>query len=362
VVSEAARLPDELAAALDRLLPGRVRRQQPLGARTTYRVGGRAALWLEAQSEADLFAVHRALADMGRPVPVVVLGKGSNLLVADDGFPGLVLCLGGVFDEVSVDADRQLARAGGAVGLPVLARRTAAQGLRGLDWAVGVPGPVGGALRMNAGGHGAQTADVLERYRLFDLAVGAAQDHWAEDFQPGYRHSSVGDGKVVEWAEFALQPGQRRDAEALVSEIVRWRRLHQPGGSNAGSVFQNPAGRTAGELIERCGLKGRRLGSAEVSTKHANFIQADDGGSADDVRALMDLVRAEVAERTGMALVPEVHFVGFPDQELPMVDAGARAGGPAGSRRRADAPDVAGAGHPGLEGARSPSTFTRGRG
>ena len=332
---------EKLHHALQQLFGDRVRRQAPFGARTTYRVGGSAALWLEAENVADLAAVHRALAEVGFAVPVVVVGKGSNLLVADAGFPGLVVALGGTFDEVSIDAGRQLARAGGAVGLPVLARRTAALGLRGLEWAVGVPGSVGGALRMNAGGHGAATADVLARYGLFDLAAGNAEEHEAADFHPAYRRSSVKDGDVVCWAEFALQRGERRDAEALVSEIVRWRRRHQPGGSNAGSVFQNPTGQAAGELIERCGLKGRRAGSAEVSTKHANFIQADDGGSADDVRALIELVRAEVAEHTGVRLVPEVHLVGFPDQPLPVV-------GRAGD---------AGAGDAG-----EPSTFTRGRG
>lgn len=307
--------------ALAHSLGGRARRQQPLGARTTYRVGGPAALWVEVGDESGLIAVHRALVAVDQPVPVLVVGKGSNLLVSDAGFPGLVLALDGDFAAIDIEPASALVRAGGAAGFPVVSRRSAAAGLRGLEWAVGVPGSVGGALRMNAGGHGAETADVLGRYRVFDLVHGQGTDHDAADFGAGYRHSSVGPADVVEWAEFRLSPGRPDEAQAMVSDIVRWRREHQPGGSNAGSVFQNPPGASAGELVERCGLKGRRLGSAQVSAKHANFIQADEGGSADDVRALVDLVRAEVAERTGVDLAVELHMVGFADIPAPTIRA-----------------------------------------
>lgn len=302
-----------------------VRRQHPMGTRTTYRVGGAAALWLEVEDEAQLADVHGALVAVGEAVPVLVVGKGSNLLVADSGFPGLAVVLGEGFAAIEVDDAAATVRAGGAAGMPVAARRSAGRGLRGLEWAVGVPGSVGGALRMNAGGHGADTASVLRRYRLFDLQSGQAAEHGACDFRPGYRHSSVGAAHVVVWAEFALVPGDPAQARALVADVVRWRRRHQPGGSNAGSVFQNPPGSSAGELIERCGLKGRRLGSAEVSPKHANFIQADEGGAADDVRALIELVREVVSEQAGVTLVTELHMVGFPDTPLPLVQAG---GGP----------------------------------
>lgn len=318
----------DLPGALDRLadaLGSLARRQEPLGARTTYRVGGPAAVSVEATDQTALVAVHRALASVGGPVAVLVVGKGSNLLVADAGFPGLVISLTGSYGDIDLRADS--VRAGAAAGLPVVARRTAAAGLRGLEWAVGVPGSVGGALRMNAGGHGAETARVLARYQLFDLARGQAEVHGVEDFAAGYRHSSVTAGQVAEWAEFALEPGDAGAAQALVAEIVRWRRANQPGGSNAGSVFTNPPGAAAGALIEQCGLKGRRLGSAQVSEKHANFIQADEGGSADDVRRLVDLVRAEVEAATGVALVPELHMVGFADTPPATVRASTRGRG-----------------------------------
>jgi UDP-N-acetylmuramate dehydrogenase len=204
-------------------------------------------------------------------------------------------------------------RAGAALSLPVLARRTAAAGLHGLEWAVGVPGSVGGAVRMNAGGHGSDTAATLVRYRWVDLATGTAHEAPAERLGAGYRHTSVASTEVVTEGTFHLQAGDPATARATIDDIVRWRRANQPGGSNAGSVFANPPGDSAGRLIEACGLKGARMGTAEVSTKHANFIQADQGGSAEDVKRLIDHVRATVSDTTGVTLHTEVQMVGFDD-------------------------------------------------
>ncbi len=281
----------------------------PLGVRTTYRVGGTAAVLVEARHQEDLGAVHRALAAAGGPVPVLVMGQGSNMLVADAGFPGLVVVLGEGFEHIEVKG--LTVRAGGAAKLPRVARRSAEAGLHGLEWAVGVPGSVGGALRMNAGGHGSDTAAVLASWGCVDLASGRVGTYGPDRLALGYRTSALGPGDVVVWAEFALRAGDRARAKAAVEEIVRWRRAHQPGGPNAGSVFTNPDGDSAGRLVEVAGLKGLRMGTAQVSTKHANFIQAERGGSADDVWRLIEHVRAVVAERTGVALVPEVRLVGF---------------------------------------------------
>ena len=286
-------------------------REAPLGARTTYRVGGNAAMSVEVDSPDELRAVYRALVSARGPVPVLVLGQGSNLLVSDAGFEGLVVSLGRAFDWIEVRGEE--VRAGGSTPFPVVARRSAAAGLTGLEWAVGVPGSVGGALRMNAGGHGADTASVLALYRTFDLNAGSEVEHSAKDLAFGYRHSPLGSGEVVLWAEFALARDHERGAQAAVAEVVRWRRAHQPGGSNAGSVFVNPPADSAGRLVEVAGLKGLRIASASVSEKHANFIQADEGGSADDVRRLLEHVRAEVARFTGVSLATEVCLVGFAD-------------------------------------------------
>jgi UDP-N-acetylmuramate dehydrogenase len=233
--------------------------------------------------------------------------------VADAGFPGLALVLGDQFATIDLLADQRV-RAGAAVQLPVLARRTAAAGLTGLEWAVGVPGSVGGAVRMNAGGHGADTAATLRRFRFVDLR--AEEPDGEADVQRltfAYRHSTVAAHHVVVWAEFALAPGNPEASQATIAEIVRWRREHQPGGQNAGSVFTNPPDDSAGRLIEAAGLKGLRWGTAEVSGKHANFIQADEGGSADDVWALMQEVRRRVELDTGVLLRSEVRTIGFPE-------------------------------------------------
>jgi UDP-N-acetylmuramate dehydrogenase len=256
-------------------------------------------------------------------IAVFVIGRGSNLLVADGGFEGLVVRLGSGFaglalpDPASVEhsyaeADpRPTVRAGAALSLPVLARRAADAGWSGLSWAVGVPGSVGGAVRMNAGGHGSEMAACLVRYRWLDLLRDDGGSDGVDRLDYSYRHSSVGPTQIVLEADLAVRPGSADDERASVTDIVKWRREHQPGGSNAGSVFTNPEGDSAGRLIEAAGLKGFRLGTAQVSEKHANFIQADKGGSADDVRALMAHVRAVVKERSGIELLAEVRLLGF---------------------------------------------------
>jgi UDP-N-acetylmuramate dehydrogenase len=318
---------DALASQLAARLGARVRVGEPLGALTTYRVGGDAAVLVDVAGEDDLLSVREALASSGAAgvVPVLVIGKGSNLLVADSGFPGLCVRPGGGLAGMAVlessvapteDGADALVRGGGALGLPVLARRSVDAGVRGLEWAVGIPGTVGGALKMNAGGHGADTASCLVRYRTVDLVGPGGGDADASRLRLGYRTSSLGDAEVVVWAEFAGHRGDPEGGRAVLSEIVRWRREHQPGGSNAGSVFTNPANDSAGRLVEAAGLKGFRLGSARVSEKHANFIQADEGGKASDVVALMGHVRRAVAAETGVLLRPEVKLVGFGDDPL----------------------------------------------
>ena len=283
------------------------RRDRPMGELTTYRVGGPAALFSEPGSVADLERLAAAVGESA--IAVVVLGKGSNLLVADRGFDGLCVRLGDGFAAIGIEAD--LVRAGGAAAYPVLARRTAAAGLTGFEWAVGIPGSVGGAVRMNAGGHGAQTSDVLVDCRIVSLLGGTERLVGTSELDLSYRHSSIGPYDVVTEASYRLEPGDAELSAARIDEIVRWRREHQPGGQNAGSVFTNPPGDAAGRLIEEAGLKGCRIGSAVVSDRHANFIQADPGGSADDVKRLIDEVRALVAGRLGVELRTELRLVGF---------------------------------------------------
>ncbi|HEX7094582.1 MAG TPA: UDP-N-acetylmuramate dehydrogenase [Acidimicrobiales bacterium] len=297
----------------------RVRSQHPLGPLTTYRVGGAAARFLVASSLDDLLAVAEAAKASG--LPVLVIGRGSNLLVADRGVCGIVVQLGNELAHIDINAgdndDRsnvRIVRAGGAASLPVVARRTASAGCTGFEWAVGVPGSIGGAVRMNAGGHGSDMAAVVTEATIVDVRDGRVERRTADALRFGYRTSSVRDTDVVIDATLRLAPGDPDTSLRTIDDIVRWRRENQPGGQNAGSVFTNPPGDSAGRLIDTAGCKGMRVGSAHVSTKHANFIQVDDGGSADDVHALMRLVHERVLEVHGVDLVPETRMVGFTDE------------------------------------------------
>jgi UDP-N-acetylmuramate dehydrogenase len=288
-----------------------------LGPMTTYGVGGPASLFVEVEEPQDLEDVRRLLAGSG--LRTLVVGRGSNLLVADAGFDGVALRLGRGFASIALP-DRPgtgpgpaVVRAGAAVALPALARQVADAGWSGFSWAVGVPGSVGGAVRMNAGGHGSDMASCLHRYTWVDLLSDAGGTDDPARLRYGYRSSSVAASEVVVAADIVVTPGEVEAEQEAVSSIVRWRRAHQPGGSNAGSVFTNPEGDSAGRLIEAAGLKGFRIGTAHVSEKHANFIQADKGGRAGDVRALMEHVGAVVLARSGVALTAEVRLLGFED-------------------------------------------------
>ena len=295
-------------------------RDVPLAPMTTYRVGGAAAIFVRLRSAGDLEAVARARRASG--LPVLVVGRGSNLLVADAGFHGIAVSVADVAGDLDIDTAGSRVDVGSAVPLPVVARKTAAAGLTGFEWAVGVPGSIGGAVRMNAGGHGSDMAASLIDVTVADLdapsGVPAVSVRPVADLGLRFRASDLGERHVVLSARLQLAPGDRERSEHEISEIVAWRREHQPGGQNAGSVFVNPVPGevSAGLLIDRLGLRGKRLGSASVSEKHANFIQADEGGSADDVVALMREVRAEVAAATGYELRSEIRLIGFDDAAL----------------------------------------------
>jgi UDP-N-acetylmuramate dehydrogenase len=196
-----------------------------------------------------------------------------------------------------------------------MARQAAAAGAGGLEWAVGIPGSVGGAVRMNAGGHGSDVAACLREWSFIDLRGGPDGQRSVADLAATYRHTAVTSAHVVTDATFNARPVDPAEADAKIAEIVRWRRENQPGGQNAGSVFTNPDNDSAGRIIDAAGCKGLRIGTAEVSTKHANFIQADVGGSADDVRALIAEVRRIVMDATGIELRTEVRMIGFTDAE-----------------------------------------------
>ena len=297
------------ADAAARFLGPLAQRDAPLGARTTYRVGGPAACLVVAETEGDLRRVRTAVLETN--VDVLVVGRGSNMLVADAGFDGLALVLGEGFAQVAPDSDNFTITAGGAAPFPLLARAASAAGIGGLEWAVGVPGSVGGAVRMNAGGHGSDVAAGLVSWTFVDLRGGPDGERTLADLDASYRHTSVRAAHVVTSATFRGTPVERDVAEATMADIVRWRRANQPGGQNAGSVFTNPDGDSAGRIVDAAGCKGLRIGSAEVSSKHANFIQADPNGRAADVLALIREVQARVRDTAGVELRTEVRLIGF---------------------------------------------------
>jgi len=297
---------DDVAAALAARLPGKVERDAPSAPMVTYRCGGPLAVLVRATSEDDLLAIA---AELTPETDVLVVGRGSNLLVADAGFRGVAITLAGAFEHLDVAGDT--VDAGGAVALPVLARRSAAGGIAGLEFFVGIPGSVGGAVRMNAGGHGADTSEVIRSARVVELDTAAVRTMTAGALDFGFRHSAIGRRDVVTGAVFAGTPDDPDACGARIDEIVRWRREHQPGGQNAGSVFKNPPDDAAGRLIDASGAKGLRIGGAVVSEKHANFFVAEAGTKAADVFALVREVRALVESRQGVRLEPELKLVGF---------------------------------------------------
>ena len=273
----------------------------------TWRVGGPLRALVVPRNLDDLVTI----AQIGLlTVPILVVGRGSNLLIADAGFDGLAIQLAGDFETISISTVDAI-RAGGAASLPVLARRCAAVGQSGLEFYVGIPGSVGGAVRMNAGGHGRCTADVLQHANVFDIDRAQVVPLSPADLHFGYRYSKVSARDVVIDAVFATGPDDPTRCGERVDAIVAWRRAHQPGGANAGSVFANPDGDSAGRLIEAAGAKGRSIGGAFVSDKHANFIQARTGATAGDVTELIEVVQRMVFERLGVWLNPEVHRIGF---------------------------------------------------
>lgn len=300
---------EALDSALE-FLGGDLRREVSLAPMSTYRVGGAARRYVEIVSDEQLALVVAALAGVGLGNRALVIGRGSNLLVVQRGFEGVALRLGEAFS--AIDVDGVTVRVGAAASLPVVARRTVAEGLAGFEWAVGVPGSIGGAAVMNAGGHGSDMSACLSGVRVHDLRTGETRIMSKAQLEFSYRSSALRSHHLVSRVDLSLEAGDVARGNELIAGIVRWRRENQPGGHNAGSVFTNPPGDSAGRLIEAAGCKGLRMGTAEVSAKHANFIQADPGGSADDVRALMDEVVRRVETQSGVLLHPETVIVGFP--------------------------------------------------
>ena len=289
----------------------RLEQHAEFGKKTTYRVGGTVRALLTLSSMQDLSELGNEITTVG--MPIFMLGNGSNLLVADGEHEVLGIVLQGDFESYTVtqDAEGVLVTAGAGIDLPVLARRLSAEGIVGFEWAVGVPGTIGGACVMNAGGHGSDMSANVESVTTW--SAGTLRQWSLNDLVFGYRSSALGSSDIVLSASLRLSKGDVEESKKKLSEIVTWRRENQPGGQNAGSVFANPENDHAGRLIEAAGLKGVRKGSAVVSQKHANFIIVDSDGSANDVYELMKFIQERVVESSGLLLHSEHHFLGLGD-------------------------------------------------
>ena len=293
-----------------------VDRGRSLATLTTYRVGGEARYYVEPRTADELVRIAEILGDEAEegPLPVLVVGRGSNLVVSDEGWPGLAVRLGDGFvgaAEEDAHEDWVRMRAGAATPLPQLANWALRRGLTGMEFTVSIPGSVGGAVRMNAGAHGDEIARTLDAAEILDWRTGSMEQRPASSLDLAYRHSNIGPHEIVVGARFDLP---RDDATAIKQRMEEFRRHRaetQPGAlQNAGSVFKNPDGDHAGRLVEAAGLKGHRVGRVAVSSLHANFFIAEEGATAQEVYDLVHDVRRRVRAAFDVELEPEIRFVG----------------------------------------------------
>jgi UDP-N-acetylmuramate dehydrogenase len=301
------------AAALRPRLRGEVREDESLARYSTYRIGGPATVVLPANAE-DVATALRAAHEAG--VPWFAIGLGSNILLPDEGLEALVIRLGRGLDGLQQDGDRWTVGAG--LPAPLAARRTAAAGFGGLHIFVGVPGSVGGGVFMNAGCHGGDWSEVVERVTVVD-ATGQDQALPRADVPFTYRRSGL-DGRIVLEAVVRLRPEPQPHLDEQIAEMFDWRQKGTPFNQPCcGSVFKNPSGpswkkedgpRTAGQLIEAAGLKGTQVGGAQVSQMHANYFVNTGPATAADVRALIERAQRDVEARFGVQLEPEVKLIG----------------------------------------------------
>ncbi len=283
-----------------------MRANEPLAKRTTLRVGGPADLYVEPATEADLTATLRFAA--GQALPVFVLGRGSNLLIRDGGVRGIVICLAQPhFTRIQVAELHLLCGAGAK--LKDVANEAKRNGIAGLEFLEGIPGCVGGALRMNAGAYGSEMFRVVESLRFMDFS-GAVQDVPVERIQASYRSCPFFKTHIALGVVLKGQVGERAAIEQRMAACSQKRWSSQPKAPSAGCAFKNPAAIPAGRLVEELNLKGTRVGGAMVSLEHGNFIVTDNTATASDVLGLLELIKQRALAGRGIALETEVQIIG----------------------------------------------------
>jgi UDP-N-acetylmuramate dehydrogenase len=298
----------EIGTVIQRRIGVKTSRDEPLARFTTMRVGGPADLFATVHNIHELRAIVRFA--RARELPLTLLGRGSDAVIADAGIRGLVVQNRAEGTKVDAETNRYVAESG--VPMARAATETQKAGLTGLEFGLAIPGTVGGAIWANAGAHESDVATIIDTADVL-LADGSEARVAAADLDLRYRDSRFksAPGEVVLAAAFRLEPADPPTIAGRLDEIRRWRREHQPLGiPSAGSAFRNPPNDSAGRLIDEAGLKGLRIGGASISEKHANFIVNDQKGSAADVRALLDRAREEVARRTGIELESEIVLLG----------------------------------------------------
>ena len=287
-------------------LRGKVLEQEPLARHTTWRLGGPARYVVLPAGVDDVEKTMQFARELG--LPWMVLGLGSNVLVRDGGFPGIVIKLGKGLDRLEMKGATAIV--GGGLPTPLLARRTAEAGFTGVERFIGIPGTVGGGVYMNAGCHGAEFAEVVTEVTVMD-AAGKTKTLARRQISYKYRSSNLGDVVILE-AKLGLAEEPPAKLKEIQGRLLRWRKAGTPFDQPcAGSTFRNPSGtKTAGMLIDEVGLKGHRVGGAQVSPMHANYFVNTGNATAADVLKLIDHVRKTVAKRAGVELELEVKVVG----------------------------------------------------
>lgn len=283
-----------------------VRRDEPLAKHTTLRVGGPADVYVEPASEMDLAGVVKFCGARG--VPLFVIGRGSNLLVRDGGFRGVMVCLAHAnFSRIEIDGERL--RCGAGARLKHVAVEARRSGLSGVEFLEGIPGSVGGALRMNAGAMGGQTFDVVESVRLMDFD-GNVRELAPKEMAVEYRSCATLKSQIALGAVFKCKSAPRGEIEARMKAFSEKRWASQPAAPSAGCMFKNPGPIPAGKLVEELGLKGTRVGGAVVSAEHGNFIVNDGTATARNILNLIDLLKKRAKTERGIELETEVEIIG----------------------------------------------------
>ena len=283
---------------------------EPATRHTTYHCGGPFKFFCTVNTIESLQKLLRACDSTD--MPFFMIGKGSNLLVSDEGFDGVACSLGRDFRKVNIDEEKCLITAGAGVSFAKVSQLAFNNMLSGLEFAVGIPGTVGGALGMNAGTGGVGLCDVISSVSILDINNDyRLKKLCKDDFNFGYHYSEIQKLGIAVECEIELKKCKTWDLKLHMEEKLKKRNKTQPGGHNCGSVFKNPEGDSAGRLIEQAGLKGTRIGGAEISELHANFFPNVDNAKSQDIMDLIRLAQTEVKEKFGVLLEPEVQFLGF---------------------------------------------------